>query len=160
MNPRTTGLLLFALFTFLGSACSGVASEPWVELKGQRYTVELALDDAARTNGLMFRDHLPDTQGMFFVFEQQQPLAFWMRNTRIPLDILYFDQSLRLVSVASGVPPCTTQQCPSYPSKAPARFVLELNAGHARRLGVEAGDVLVLAPSIQVRIDPPPTDPT
>ena len=160
MNPRRSGLFLLALFMFLGSACSGVASEPWVELKGKRYTVELAMDDTARTNGLMFRDHLPDAHGMLFLFEQQQPLAFWMRNTRIPLDILYFDESMRLVSVASGVPPCTTQRCPSYPSKAPARFVLELNAGHARRLGLRPGDVLVLAPSIQVHIDPAPTDPT
>jgi uncharacterized membrane protein (UPF0127 family) len=151
----TTRLLLLALIALLCSACTA-SSTPWVELKGQRYDVELAMDDASRMRGLMFRDHLPDAHGMLFVFEREEPQAFWMRNTRIPLDILYFDAALRLVSVAAGVPPCTTQTCPSYPSKGPARFVLELNAGHARRLGVQRGDVLELAPTVRARIDPPP----
>ncbi|MCX7557535.1 DUF192 domain-containing protein [Xanthomonadaceae bacterium JHOS43] len=155
MQRTTTRLLLLALIALLCSACTA-SSTPWVELKGQRYDVELAMDDASRMRGLMFRDHLPDAHGMLFVFEREEPQAFWMRNTRIPLDILYFDAALRLVSVAAGVPPCTTQTCPSYPSKGPARFVLELNAGHARRLGVQRGDVLELAPTVRARIDPPP----
>lgn len=121
---------------------------PWVELKGQRFVVELADTDASRERGLMFRDALPEDQGMLFVFDQTQPLAFWMRNTRIPLDILYFDDDLKLVSMAEGVPPCTTQQCPSYPSDAPARFTLELNAGLARQLGARRGDALVLDPAL------------
>ena len=145
------------VLSLLLSGCADGAS-PWVELKGQRYDVELAMDDDSRIRGLMFRDEMPQTHGMLFVFEQQQPLAFWMRNTRIPLDILYFDDSLRLISVAAGVPPCTTQQCPSYPSKAPGRFVLELNAGQARALGTKAGDTLTLDPTLRARIQPPPRD--
>lgn len=137
------------------SGCSA-AQGPWVELKGQRYQVELAMDDASRMRGLMFRDSLPQDHGMLFVFEQQEPQAFWMRNTRIPLDILYFDDALRLVSATHGAPPCTTATCPSYPSVRPARFVLELNAGHARRLGVVTGDELRLEPGLHARLDPPP----
>lgn len=152
-------LWLLALVALACSACTATQA-PWVELKGQRYEVELAMDDASRMRGLMFRDHLPDGHGMFFVFDRQEPQAFWMRNTRIPLDILYFDDALRLVSVAAGAPPCTTQACPSYPSKGPARFVLELNAGHARRLGVQVGDVLILDPALRARIDPAPGDTT
>lgn len=144
-----------ALVTTLScTACAG-RSEPWVELKGQRYDVELALDDASRIRGLMFRDNMPDTHGMLFVFDRQEPQAFWMRNTKIPLDIIYFDENLRMVSVAAGVPPCTTQNCPAYPSKGAARFVLELNAGHAKRLGLQAGDTLGLSPAIRELIDPP-----
>ncbi|MEJ5209591.1 DUF192 domain-containing protein [Denitratimonas sp. CY0512] len=149
--------LLLAITLLCGCA---TAQGPWVELKGQRYQVELALDDASRMRGLMFRDSLPQDHGMLFVFEQQEPQAFWMRNTRIPLDILYFDDGLRLVSATHGAPPCTTATCPSYPSTRPARFVLELNAGHARRLGVVAGDELVLAPRLRARLDPPPRDTT
>ncbi|HET9047828.1 MAG TPA: DUF192 domain-containing protein [Chiayiivirga sp.] len=145
------------LFLLLLSGCADGAS-PWVELNGQRYEVELAMDDDSRIRGLMFRDDMPQTHGMLFVFDQQQPLAFWMRNTRIPLDILYFDDSLRLISIAAGVPPCTTQQCPSYPSKGPGRFVLELNAGQVRKLGTKAGDTLRLAPALRARIQPPPRD--
>jgi beta-fructofuranosidase len=105
-------------------------------------------DDASRTRGLMFRDSMPKDRGMLFVFETEEPLAFWMKNTRIPLDIFYFDKSLRLVSVAAGVPPCTTQRCPNYPSAGPAMFTLELNAGRARTLGAKPGDRLLLAPEI------------
>jgi uncharacterized membrane protein (UPF0127 family) len=129
------------------SGCASTDSH-WVELNGRRFSVEIADTNETRTRGLMFRDALPDDQGMLFVFEREEPLAFWMRNTRIPLDIFYFDAARRLVSVAKGVPPCTTSTCPSYPSAAPARFTLELNAGAAKRLGTQRGDVLTLAPAL------------
>ena len=113
------------------------------------------MDDESRMRGLMFRDRLGADRGMLFVFENEEPQSFWMRNTRIPLDIMYFDGALRFVSVASAAP-CTTQACPSYPSKGPARFVLELKAGQARELGIATGDPLVLAPQVLARITPPP----
>ena len=70
--------------------------------------------------------------------------SFWMKNCRIPLDIFYFDDELKLVSVAENAKPCKTARCPSYPSKGPAKYVLELNAGKASELGVQPGDVLEL----------------
>ena len=70
--------------------------------------------------------------------------GFWMKNTRIPLDILYFDAELKLVSVSENARPCRTQRCPGYLSAGPAKYVLELNAGKAAELGVQAGDVLEL----------------
>lgn len=147
--------LSFLAVLFAALLATGCASRalPWVELKGVRYEIELATTDEARARGLMFRDSLPTDHGMLFVFPFEEPQAFWMRNTRIPLDILYFDRNLRFVSVAAGVPPCTTQECPSYPSKAPAMYVLELNAGHSRRLGVAPGDVLQLSPELRSRLD-------
>ena len=142
---RTLPLLLLLAFPLGGCASADL---PWVELNGRRFQVEVAGDPATRTRGLMFRDALGEDRGMLFVFERDEPLAFWMKNTRIPLDILYFDAQRRLVSVAAGVPPCTTPQCPSYPSAGPARYTLELNAGTARALGVKRGDELRLDPSI------------
>ncbi len=114
-----------------------------VQLGGERYRVEVAADDRSRMRGLMFRDSLGADEGMLFVFAHEQPLAFWMKNTRIALDILYFDQQLRLVSVAEAQP-CRSAYCPPYPSERPARFVLELNAGEARRLGLVAGARLTI----------------
>jgi uncharacterized membrane protein (UPF0127 family) len=151
MRPIAAALLVLA-FAPLGG-CASHAS-PWVELNGRRFAVEIAADDESRARGLMFRDSMPADHGMLFVFERPEPQAFWMRNTRIPLDILYFDAQRRLVSVAAGVPPCTTQQCPSYPSAAPAQFTLELNAGLARELGAKRGDELRLDPGIRVPAKP------
>src|SRR3546814_15102210 len=80
----------------------------------------------------MFRDELPAGHGMLFIHDRLAPQAYWMKNTRIPLDILYFDDQRRLVSQQRDVPPCSAgNRCPPYPSSAPARYVLELNAGKA-----------------------------
>lgn len=124
------------------SSC--VAQDPYVRLKGQKFTVELADTQEKQALGLMFRDSMPDDHGMVFLFPGEAMRSFWMKNTRIPLDIFYFDQDLKLVSVSENTPPCRSQRCPSYPSSGPAKYVLELNAGKAAELGVQAGDVLEL----------------
>lgn len=129
------------------SGCAAGGS--WVELGGHRYTVEVADDDAERARGLMFRDALAADSGMLFIHEREEPQAYWMKNTRIPLDILYFDGARRLVSQQRDVPPCALgNACPPYPSGAPARYVLELNAGEAARIGLADGAALDFGPAI------------
>ena len=113
-----------------------------VLLHGQRFSAELATDDAQRQRGLMMRQSLPADHGMLFVFPRTEPQAFWMKNTLIPLDMLYFDAARRLVSMQLNVPPCQADPCPVYPSEGPARYVLELSGGTARRIGVQPGDEL------------------
>jgi hypothetical protein len=138
-------LLLTAL---LLSGCA-TASDPWVEVGGQRYAVEVADDDAERTRGLMFREQMDAGRGMLFVHDRQEPLAYWMKNTKIPLDILYFDNDRKLVAQQVDVPPCTLgDNCPNYPSEVPARYVLELNAGQAASLKLQQGAELKLSPAI------------
>jgi len=116
------------------------AGESWVEVAGQRYYVEIADDDEERARGLMFRDELGTGEGMFFIWRRPAPRAFWMRNTRIPLDIVYIGADLKIVGWSLNTPPCRTRRCPSYPSGAPAQYVLEVNAGEMERLGVEIGE--------------------
>ena len=133
-----------------GLTLSGCASGgSWIEIGGQRYTVEVADDDAERSRGLMFRDEMAADHGMLFVHEREEPQSYWMKNTRIALDILYFDAAAKLVSQQRDVPPCSLgDRCPPYPSAAPARFVLELNAGEAARLGLTDGAVLRFGPGV------------
>jgi len=127
----TMGMLL--------SGCATGTGE-WVELGGHRYSIEIADDDAERARGLMFRDSLPADHGMLFIHDHEEPQSYWMKNTRIALDILYFDNGRRLVSQQRDVPPCALGDgCPPYPSGAAARYVLELNAGEAARLKLENG---------------------
>ena len=141
-------LLLLAILAISGCAS---ARAPWVELAGHRYAVEVASTDAQRERGLMFRKTLATDRGMLFIHERQQPLAYWMKNTLIPLDILFFDDAHRLVAQQRDVPPCTLgDACPAYPSAAPARFVLELNAGQAAKLHLESGAEL----GIHAQIEP------
>ena len=137
---RFAALALGALVPLM--ACAQAI--PTVELKGQRYKIEIAEDDASRAHGLMDRTHMDDDRGMLFVFPDDAPRAFWMKNTKIPLDMLYFDADRKLVSVQHNVPPCVADPCPAYSSGAPARYVLELNAGQAEKLGVSSGDELIV----------------
>ncbi|MFP7723164.1 DUF192 domain-containing protein [Lysobacter sp. A3-1-A15] len=135
----------------LGLMLAGCASgsDLWVEVGNSRYTVEVADDDAERARGLMFRDVLADGHGMLFIHERERGQAYWMKNTRIALDILYFDAERTLVSQQRGVPPCSAgNACPSYPSDAPARYVLELNAGEAARIGLQDGMRMTFGPGI------------
>jgi len=129
-------LLLLAL-----AACQ--ATEPHVEIHGQRYFVEIADDDATRQQGLMFRDEMAENRGMLFIFRREEPRSFWMRNTRIPLDIIYLDSDMKVVSISADTPPCRTSQCPGYPSTGPAQYVLELNAGQAQALNLKPGDPVI-----------------
>lgn len=139
--------LLLCCASVLATACA--SDGRWVELAGERYVVEVADDDAERARGLMFRDSLAEGHGMLFIHDREERQAYWMKNTRIPLDILYFDASLQLVTQQRNVPPCSAgDRCPPYPSRAPALYVLELNAGEARRLDLKDGAVLELGPAI------------
>src|SRR6185312_5592099 len=88
---------LFLLLGYTLSACS--ASGPSVELRAHKFDIEIAADDASRERGLMFRDSMPADHGMLFTFDDEQERTFWMKNTHIPLDILYFDKKYKLVSV-------------------------------------------------------------
>ncbi|MGX9720964.1 DUF192 domain-containing protein [Stenotrophomonas acidaminiphila] len=143
--PRRIACLSLLL---LLSGCASAGGH-WVELAGTRYKVELAQDDASRARGLMFRDSMDSDRGMLFIHDRLEPQAYWMKNTRIPLDILYFDDARRLVSQQRDVPPCSAgDACPPYPSAGPARYVLELNAGQAAKLKLEDGTELVFGPGI------------
>lgn len=135
----------FFLCVLIFTTCTACASgDPSVELGGQSFAVEIADTSEKQALGLMFRDSMPADQGMIFIFPNEAPRSFWMKNTRIALDIMYFNKDLRLVSISADTQPCRVSRCPSYPSIAPAMYVLELNAGTASELGVGLGDRLIL----------------
>ena len=136
-------LLVSLLFLVAGGAAgSPPEAATAVTLHGHRFSTELATDDASRAQGLMMRKELAADHGMLFVFPDTQPRWFWMKNTLVPLDILYFDADRKLVSMQLDVPPCKADPCSSYPSDVPARYVLELSAGTAQRIGARVGDEL------------------
>lgn len=140
-------LILLPLLALAG--CASGAAKHWVELDGARYSVELAQNDDTRARGLMFRDTMPTDQGMLFIHDREEQLAYWMKNTKIGLDILYFDNERRLVSQQRDVPPCSAgDMCPPYPSTGPARYVLELNAGQAEKIQLKDGAELKFGPGI------------
>jgi uncharacterized protein len=101
-----------------------------------RFSVEVADTAEERAQGLMFRESMPKFAGMLFVYETPQPVAFWMRNTLIPLDMLFFDDAGRLVRVKSNARPLDETPIPGGDG---IRYVLEINGGVAEQLGIGPG---------------------
>ncbi len=113
-----------------------------IESGGQRhsFTVELADNDERRALGLMYRTALAPDAGMLFDFKADQPVSMWMRNTRIPLDMLFVARDGRIVNIAQRTVPFSET---TIPSRGPVRAVLEVAGGTAERLGLKPGDRLV-----------------
>jgi uncharacterized protein len=103
----------------------------------QKIDVEIAADDAERARGLMYRPYMPDSVGMLFIFDNAEPQAFWMKNTHIPLDIIYVDQNRKIVSIQKNARPYSEESLPSF---ADAQYVVEVNAGYTDRYGIKVGD--------------------
>ena len=105
------------------------------------FTVKLAKNTSHRRYGLMFTPDLPDRHGMLFVFETDAVRRFWMKNTQIPLDILFFDSAGHLVNVIRSAEPFSLNP---RASTGPARYVLEINGGVAAKIGVQPDARLLL----------------
>ncbi|WP_306146090.1 DUF192 domain-containing protein [Roseibium sp. MMSF_3412] len=107
--------------------------------KTHRFTVEVAVSAPERSRGLMFREEMAADDGMLFIFEKEGDRYFWMKNTPLPLDIIYIDAAGKIVSIAADTTPFSEQ---TIPSGAPAKYVLELNAGTSAERGIVVGDTV------------------
>ncbi len=112
------------------------------------FEVSVATGFRSRAYGLMNRTRLSRTHGMLFVFRDSAPRTFWMKDTHVALDILFFNDKHQLVSMQSNAQPCTKTPCKLYPSRVPARYVLELAAGTAQRLDTRIGQHLRIVGSL------------
>jgi len=109
---------------------------------GDSVTAELAVTLEEKARGLMFRKKLDFDQGMLFIFDEEDIHSFWMKNMVIPLDILWLNGEKRIVHIERSVPPCQEDPCPSYASKVPAMYVLELKEGSIEQRGLKIFDRL------------------
>ena len=108
----------------------------------KRLDVEISDNDYERETGLMYRKNLEETQAMIFVFPDEQPRSFYMKNTHIPLDIIYFSSDSTIVSIQKNAQPRNEA---GLPSEGPAQFVLEVKAGLSDQWSLEKGDKFLLA---------------
>jgi hypothetical protein len=104
------------------------------------FTVEIADTDMSRERGLMFRQRLPEGHGMLFDFGQPRPVSMWMKNTYIPLDMIFMSRNGTVTHIAADTEPLSERTISSGP---PAFAVLEVNAGVAAKIGLKPGDRVV-----------------
>jgi uncharacterized membrane protein (UPF0127 family) len=101
--------------------------------------VEVVTEPADQARGLMYRRSLGKESGMLFIFRQEEPQSFWMKNTLIPLDMIFISRDLVIVDITT-MQPCITNPCPDYTSRQPAQYVLEVNAGYCRSHNIIIGN--------------------
>ena len=141
-------LFLLMLLAMLGGCDGPQADAPDEALVriggGAVYAVDMAVKPEDRRQGLSGRETMAQGSGMLFVFEEEEPLHFWMKDMRFPLDIIWIDGQCRLIGVSADVPipPPNAENAdiPRAQSSLPARYVLELNAGEGSRAGLSPGD--------------------
>jgi uncharacterized membrane protein (UPF0127 family) len=131
--------------TFSLTGCADDAPRPSLRtvsmtIGSKEFTLEVADTDATREHGLMKRDSMPADHGMIFVFDFDAERSFWMKNTRIPLDIVYVNSAGRVVSISS----MKAYDWTPVPSHGAAKYAIELNVGVAAQTGVKPGDVLTI----------------
>lgn len=133
-------IVLTAIFLLFLAGCS--YPEQSVCFKSNCFQVELAVTQEQQARGLMHREHLDEDKGMLFIFEEPGDHPFWMQNTLIPLDIIWIDENKEVLFIGKDIRPCKQVICPSINPRQPAKYVLELNADTADRIGLEEGDKL------------------
>jgi len=150
------GLLFLVLLSGCGTAAVSVPQESFVSIQliapdGRAVTVsvELARTPVEQQRGLMDRTSLADGSGMLFIFPDSAVRSFWMKNTLVPLDIIFFDDAGFFVSQATMVPCPAGGECPFTLSEGPARFALEIPAGFVQKAGIARDWRLMLGSWIQ-----------
>jgi uncharacterized membrane protein (UPF0127 family) len=138
------GAMLTCMAAAIGLAASDSQSDSTLIIATRdaqhRFTIELARTPAEMERGLMYRDRLAPDHGMLFLYDEERAVSFWMKNTLIPLDLIFADSSGRIVQIAERAVPLSTALISS---DSPVRAVLEVNGGTADRLNVAVGDRLI-----------------
>ena len=159
LRSRAVALLLVAMAGCDGRSASAPASTPDTGPKPQslptismpinekHFELQVADNDATRETGLMYVRQMPADRGMIFVFPAERPLAFWMKNTPIDLDIIFADHTGKVVSVKT----MRAYDTSDVPSDGPATYAIELNAGAAAAARVTVGQMLNIPPELAER---------
>ncbi|MEJ2314261.1 MAG: DUF192 domain-containing protein [Nitrospirota bacterium] len=145
-------LVVFGMAAFAMFGPDTRETSPKVSIETQAssvtFNVEVAADPGSRARGLMFRRHLDRNSGMLFVFPGESRISFWMKNTSIPLDIIFADSGGKIVDLKT-MEPCVDGPCPEYPSRAPFTYALEINAGLAEAYGIRPGAMMSVDPEVR-----------
>jgi uncharacterized protein len=145
--PFRVALLALGFFFCAASAPAQTANLQKIEIASKSgahaFLVEIAANEEQRARGLMYRKDLPEGRGMLFDFKREQDVGFWMKNTYIPLDMIFIRADGTIRRIAANTEPLSER---SVPAGGPVRYVLEVIGGTAGKLGIEPGDKVTGAP--------------
>ena len=139
--------LTLVLMVLVLSSCTAITGNYVVVDTGEEehtFQVEIADEDRERYQGLKYRTQISEQGGMFFVFPDKSTKSFWMKDTYVPLDIIFINEELEVVNIEHAEP-CEVKDCPTYESKRPVKYVLEIKGGLAEELGIEKNDKITVS---------------
>lgn len=134
------GVLMLSLLT----AGCGSSKQGKVCARGNCFDVELAQNPEERARGLMFREQLDSDKGMLFIYENECKDYFWMKDTLIPLDIIWINGNKEVVFISKNMQPCSSESCDLLSPEVKAKYVLELNGGTSDKIGLSEGDKVII----------------
>ena len=137
--------LFFSVLLFLSILAYSPEKNAKVCFGQTCFLVEVANTPAEQVQGLMHMQSLDKNKGMLFVFEKEDVYSFWMENTLISLDIIWMDKDGKIVFIKENAQPCIDNDCPFVIPNALAKYVLEVNAGVVKEIGLEVGEILDVA---------------
>jgi uncharacterized membrane protein (UPF0127 family) len=129
-------MALFLLVPVATVSCSPGEGRVYATVNGSRLSLEVASTESARAQGLMYRKELARNAGMVFIFPETAQHSFWMKNTPLPLDMIFLDEEKKVVGIIESAVPYSTK---SVGVSAPSKYVIEVNAGVADELGIAVG---------------------
>ena len=134
-------IVLFFSFSVFLDIKKDVKDKVSVCFDGNRcISTEIAETDIEKQLGLMYREKLGKNEGMLFPYESEQIRAFWMKNMKISLDVIWLDKDKKIVYIHENVQPCKTDSCPMYSPDKKAMYVLEVNANFSKEQNIQVGD--------------------
>lgn len=136
--PAIVGML------FTITPCNGQGAPAQVCIRDACVACEIASSPEDRALGLMYRERLDPGSGMLFVFEKSGRYGFWMKNMRFPLDMIWITSDLQIAAINENVPACGEGNCPSIGPGTDVRYVLEVEAGFAKKHALAAGDIVTI----------------
>jgi uncharacterized membrane protein (UPF0127 family) len=151
ISPALSAALIMTAAAFFAAGCGAPAVTDEIGLtqvtfpNGAKINAETMRSDVELMRGLMFRESLAPDRGMLFIHPREDIYRYWMYQTKIPLDMIWMDHDRRIVEMSLDTPPCRTSkasECATYGGNFKSKYVLELNAGIARKNGLKTGDTL------------------
>jgi len=141
-NQQLKKYFLLSLFILTTLSCNTElpSKTTTIHLGDSAFFVEVAATSQQHSRGLMYRTELEPNEGMLFQFSREGFYSFWMKNMRIPIDIIWINKSKRIVFIKENVKPCVQNSCPRIMPQEKAFYVLEVQAGTVKRTGLTIGD--------------------
>lgn len=138
-------LLLFLIIVTISSGCLDTGNDvARITINDVYVDAEVADSTLERVRGLMYRENIGETEGMFFIFDSEDNHSIWMKNMKFPIDIIWVDENMSIVHIKHNVPPCKEEDCPTYPPSKPAKYVLEVKANFTEQNNIKIGDTVHL----------------